>query len=83
MKSCSGFAYIFLNYLSSTDTKTEFGDASLRVVIEARVVTGDDEVEALGVTTGLKQSTVSGLLADIPCNYSAEIVKRNTRRSNV
>ena len=47
--------------------KPSFGDASLRVVIEAsRVVTCDDEVEALGVTTGLKQSTVSGLLSGHP-----------------
>jgi len=42
-------------------------DDILRVVIEGqRAVTCDDEVEALGVTPGLKQSTVSGLLSGHP-----------------
>ena len=63
--------------------KPSFGDANLRVVIEAsRVVTCDDEVEALGVTTGQSNRPSVVYSADIPCNYSAEITRRNTRRSN-
>ena len=61
---CLHFPKLPLEALAS---KPVCNDDILRVVIEGqRAITCDDEVEALGVTPGLKQSTVSGLLSGHP-----------------
>ena len=61
---CLHFPKLPLEALAS---KPVCNDDILRVVIEGqRAITCDDEVEALGVAPGLKQSTVSGLLSGHP-----------------